>query len=219
MHLGWTWAFNSDLLCLYPTSRGSNFAVWGVMRKVASTNHRSTFYRASAKFVTRFASKFNRRLNGASFARIKNIATTLICYARLTLDSRNALNRSRTGKNRGFFNLFLQISGRIWTVVGRGYFSHDSSHNKKQIQKNNNNNNNKNELQSSRHRFETQVNTVKEKFWRNCLQVSRKRRKEAALVTGKMPKLGNNYGTPLSPRATLTHLSCSPNFPRASITR
>ena len=27
-----------------------------------------------------------------------------------------------------FLNLFVQISGRIWTVVGRGYFSHDSSH-------------------------------------------------------------------------------------------
>ena len=41
-----------------------------------------------------------------------------------------------------------------------------------------NNNNNNNELQSSCHCFETRVNTVKEKFWRNCLQVSRKRRKE-----------------------------------------
>ena len=28
-----------------------------------------------------------------------------------------------------FLNLFVQISGRIWTVVGRGYFSHASSHN------------------------------------------------------------------------------------------
>ena len=27
-----------------------------------------------------------------------------------------------------FFNLFVQISGRIWTVVGRGYFSHASSY-------------------------------------------------------------------------------------------
>ena len=40
-------------------------------------------------------------------------------------DSRNALNRSRTGKNQIFF---VQISGRIWTVVSRGYFLHDSSH-------------------------------------------------------------------------------------------
>ena len=45
----------------------------------------------------------------------------------LTQDSRNALNRSRTRKNP-FFNLFVQISGRIWTVVGRGYFSHASSY-------------------------------------------------------------------------------------------
>ena len=27
-----------------------------------------------------------------------------------------------------FLNLFVQISGRIWTVVGRGYFLHASSH-------------------------------------------------------------------------------------------
>ena len=40
-------------------------------------------------------------------------------------DSHNALNWSRTGKNPF---LFVQISGRIWTVVGRGYFLHDSSH-------------------------------------------------------------------------------------------
>ena len=40
-------------------------------------------------------------------------------------DSRNALNRSRTGKNPF---LFVQISGQIWTVVSRGYFLHDSSH-------------------------------------------------------------------------------------------
>ena len=37
---------------------------------------------------------------------------------------------SKPVKNRkkpGFFNLFVQISGWIWTVVSRGYFSHDSS--------------------------------------------------------------------------------------------
>ena len=38
-----------------------------------------------------------------------------------------ALNRSRTGKIV-FFNVFVQISGRNWTVVGRGYFAHNSSH-------------------------------------------------------------------------------------------
>ena len=64
----------------------------------------------------------------------------------------------------------------------------------KKKQQKKNTDNNKNELQSSCHRFETRVNTVKEKFWRNCLQVSRKRRKKrAALVTEKMPKLGNSY--------------------------
>ena len=29
-----------------------------------------------------------------------------------------------------FLNLFVQISGRIWTVISRGYFLHDSSHSK-----------------------------------------------------------------------------------------
>ena len=27
-----------------------------------------------------------------------------------------------------FFNLFFQISGWVWMVVGRGYFSHTGSH-------------------------------------------------------------------------------------------
>ena len=46
---------------------------------------------------------------------------TLICCARLTQDSRNALNLSRTEKKARFLNLFAQISGGICTVVGRGY--------------------------------------------------------------------------------------------------
>ena len=60
--------------------------------------------------------------NGASFARIKKLGQLWSA----TQDSRNALNRSRTGENP-FFNLFVQISGQIWTVVGRGYFSLYSS--------------------------------------------------------------------------------------------
>ena len=62
------------------------------------------------------------------FCKNKKIVTTLICCARLTQDSCNALNWSRMGKTTGFFNLFIHISGWIWMVVGRGYFSHDSSH-------------------------------------------------------------------------------------------
>ena len=58
--------------------------------------------------------------NGASFAGIKKMRQLWSA----TQDSHNALNR----KKPGFFYLFVQISGRIWTVVGRGYFSHDSSH-------------------------------------------------------------------------------------------
>ena len=97
--------------------------MWRAVRKVASADNRSIFYRACAKFVTRFASKINRHglsSNGASFAGIKKIATTLICYARLTQCSKPVKHRKNP-----FFYLFVQISGRIWTVVGRGYFSHE----------------------------------------------------------------------------------------------
>ena len=36
------------------------------------------------------------------------------------------LETGQKRKKTRFFNLFVQISGRIWTVVGRGYFSHAS---------------------------------------------------------------------------------------------
>ena len=111
----------------HPASRGYIFAVWAGVRKVASAEDRSIFYRACAKFFTRFASKINRHClssNGASFAGIKKLRQLWSA----TQESRNALNRLRTGKKNRFFNLFVQISGRIWAVVGRGYFSHDSSH-------------------------------------------------------------------------------------------
>ena len=42
----------------YPASRGYIFAVWDGERKVASADNRSIFYRACAKFVTRFASNW-----------------------------------------------------------------------------------------------------------------------------------------------------------------
>ena len=72
------------------------------MRKVASADHRSIFYRACAKFrhaIHKQNESSGLSSNGASFVGVKKIATTLICYTRLTEDSRNALNRSRTGKN------------------------------------------------------------------------------------------------------------------------
>ena len=110
----------------YPASRGYIFAVWAGMRKVASAEDRSIFYRECAKFVTRFASKINRHFlssNGASFAGIRKLPQLWSA----TQESRNVLNRLRTGK-KPFFQLFVQISGRIWAVVGRGYFSNDNSH-------------------------------------------------------------------------------------------
>ena len=109
-----------------PASRGYIFAGWAGVRRVASADNCSIFYRACAKLVMRFVSKIKSSglsSNGASFAGIKKLRQLWSA----TQDSRNALNRSRTGKTR-FFSLFVQISGRIWTVVGRGYFSHASSH-------------------------------------------------------------------------------------------
>ena len=44
---------------MYPASRGYIFAVEAGMRKVASADNRSIFYRACAEFVTQFASKIN----------------------------------------------------------------------------------------------------------------------------------------------------------------
>ena len=43
---------------LYLASRGYIFAVWAGVRKVASADNRSIFYRACAKFVMRFASNW-----------------------------------------------------------------------------------------------------------------------------------------------------------------
>ena len=54
----------------------------------------------------------------------EKIATTLICYARLTQYSKPVENR----KNPVFIIYSSRFSGRNWTVVCRGYFSHDSSH-------------------------------------------------------------------------------------------
>ena len=46
----------------YPASRGYIFAVWAGVGKEASADNRLIFYRACAKFVTRFASKINRQV-------------------------------------------------------------------------------------------------------------------------------------------------------------
>ena len=126
-----TCMFCPDLHLTYPVSRGYIFAVWAVVRKVASADNHSIFYLGCTKFVARFTSKINRQVchQMAQVWGNKKIVFTLICYTRFTQDSHNALNRSRTGKNP-FFYLFVPISRRIWTVVGRGYFSHASSHSK-----------------------------------------------------------------------------------------
>ena len=75
---------------------------------------------SQAKLIIRPVVKWHK------FCGNQKIATTLICYIRLMQDSRNALNLSRTVKTH-FLNLFIQISGWIWTVVSRGYFSYNSS--------------------------------------------------------------------------------------------
>ena len=81
----------------YPASRGYIFAVGAGVRKVASTDNRSIFYRACAKFDTRFASKINREsvVKWHEFGGNKKIALTLICYARLAQCSKPVKNRKK----------------------------------------------------------------------------------------------------------------------------
>ena len=92
----WHLSFWEQCNC-YPASRGYIFAVWAGVRKVASTDNRSIFYRACAKFVTLFASKIlssGLSSNAASFAERKKLRQLWSA----TQGSRNGLNRSRTGK-------------------------------------------------------------------------------------------------------------------------
>ena len=81
--------------------------------KEASADSRSIFYRACAKISTPFAV-----IKWREFAGIEKIATSLICYAQLKQCSK-PVNMVKNRKNPFFLNLFLQISGQIWTVVGR----------------------------------------------------------------------------------------------------
>ena len=100
------------------------------MRKVASVDNRSIFYRACAKFVSWFVSKIHCEVcrQMARVSREKkncdNSDLLRTTHARLTQCSKLVRNR----KKNHFSNLFVQISGRIWTVVSKGYFSHASSH-------------------------------------------------------------------------------------------
>ena len=77
-----------------PASRGYIFAIWDGERKVASADNRSIFYRACAKFVTRFAS--NWFVKSAWVSRQSNLRKLLanntprafvlfFCFARLVL--------------------------------------------------------------------------------------------------------------------------------------
>ena len=61
---------------LYPASRGYIFAVWAGVQKVASADNRSIFYRACAKFVTRFGS--NWFVKSAWVSRENYLRTTLL---------------------------------------------------------------------------------------------------------------------------------------------
>ena len=125
----WLLSFWEQCNC-YPASRGYIFAVWaGVrkVRKVASADNRSIFHRACAKFVTRFASKIlssGLSSNTATFAERKKLRQLWSA----TQDSRNGLNRSRTGKKPFFLIYSSRLDGFERLQVGRCYFSHDSSH-------------------------------------------------------------------------------------------
>ena len=71
--------------------------MWAGVRKVASGENRSIFYHACAKFVTRFASKINCQVchQMEQVWREQKIATTLICYARLTQCFKPVKNRKK----------------------------------------------------------------------------------------------------------------------------
>ena len=110
---------------LYPASRGLIFAVWaGVLKQPLSTTVQFSIVQAGnssrdlqAELIVRSVVK------GREFGGNKKLRQLWSA----TQESRNnALNRSRPEKSR-FFNLFVQISGRIWTVVDRAYLSHDRS--------------------------------------------------------------------------------------------
>ena len=96
-------------------SRGYIFAVWAGVRKVASADNRSIFYRACAKFITRFASKINRQqapvvrsvVKWREFRGNNKIALTLICYAKLTQCSKLVKNRKNP--------VFKFIRADFWT--------------------------------------------------------------------------------------------------------
>ena len=88
----------------YPASRGYIFTVWAVVRKVASADSRSIFYRACAKFVTPFAVIKWREFRGDR-KKLRHLWSA-------TQDSRNALNRSRTGKKTRFLKF---IPPDLWT--------------------------------------------------------------------------------------------------------
>ena len=124
----WSEAENGEWDCWYPASRGYIFAVWAGVRKLASADNHSIFYHACVKFITRFASKINCQVC-CQMMRVLREEKKLRQLLPATQDSQDALNQSRTGKSLFFLNIiFVQISGRIWSVVGRGYFSHASSH-------------------------------------------------------------------------------------------
>ena len=99
----------------YSASRGYIFAEGAGVRKVPSADNRSIFYRACVKFVMRFASKINRQVcrQMARVSReLKNCFNSDLLrkiHARLTQCSKLVKNR----KKPVFFNLFVQISGRI----------------------------------------------------------------------------------------------------------
>ena len=113
------------MLSSYLASRGCIFTVWAGVRKVASADNRSNYIvhawnssrNSQAKLIIRSVIKWHK------FCGIKKNCdnSDLLCQTHTMLKTGQEQEKTR------FFDLFVQISGRIWMVVGRGYFSHDSS--------------------------------------------------------------------------------------------
>ena len=123
-------SLEKETFVIYPTSRGYIFAEWAVVQWVASADNSSILF------------SMVHAQNSSSDSQAQLIVRSVVEWCKsggnkklrilwsAMQDSHNALNRSRTEKKTCFFNLLVQTSGRIWTVVGRGYFLHDSSHSK-----------------------------------------------------------------------------------------
>ena len=81
------------------------------MRKVASTDHRSTFYRASVEFVTRFVVKWREFRANKKYCDNSDLLRKT--YVRLTQCSKPVKNRKKSGFFKIYSSRFLDGFERL----------------------------------------------------------------------------------------------------------